>query len=172
MRFRAGAGDKAATALAGGGLGLEFGAVGGAEPVRVELRGRTFEGVFVIAGVPHFVVPMEQVADVPLREWAPGLRRHERFGAAGANVDFAARRADGRVDMRTYERGVEGETLACGSGAIAVARWAVGADAAAPVTVRTAGGDDLVVRFEQQEGRLAATLMGPAETVYTGQWPG
>jgi diaminopimelate epimerase len=172
VRFRSAAGDKAATALADGRVALEFGEVGAPEPVRVELRGRTFEGVFVLAGVPHFVVPMEHVADVPLREWAPGLRRHERFGGAGANVDFAARRADGRVEMRTYERGVEAETLACGSGAIAVARWALAADAAAPVTVRTAGGDDLVVGFEQREGRLAATLTGPAETVYTGQWPG
>ena len=55
--------------------------------------------------------------------------------------------------MRTFERGVEGETLACGSGAIATALWAVvEAGAAAPVTVRTAGGDDLVVEFDARAG--------------------
>ncbi len=171
VAFTSAAGGKAAQALPDGRIRLEFGAVGAPEPVRVEAGGRAFEGALVAAGVPHFVVPVERVADVPLREWAPALRRHARFGTAGANVDFVARRADGGLDMRTYERGVESETLACGSGAIASARWAVGQGLAAPVRVRTAGGDDLVVGFEHQQDADAATLTGPAVTVYTGLWP-
>jgi diaminopimelate epimerase len=171
VRFVSAAGEKAATLLPDGRIALAFGAVGDPEDVRIEAAGRTFAGVKVAAGVPHFVVPVERVADVPLADWAPGLRRHARFGVEGANVDFVARRADGAVDMRTYERGVEGETLACGSGAIATARWAVTAGAVGPVVVRTAGGDALVVAFEDRDGRSVATLTGPAETVFTGQWP-
>ena len=171
VTFRTAAGEKSARALADGRIALAFGTVGEPEAVSIESGGRAFAGTFVSAGVPHFVVPVERVVDVPLETWAPGLRRHARFGAAGANIDFVAHRAGGGVDMRTYERGVEGETLACGSGAIASARWAFGAGGAGPVTVRTAGGDDLVVEFERQGASLAATLTGPAETVYTGQWP-
>lgn len=170
VRFATAAGEKAARRLPDGRIALEFGAVGAAEPAEAAAAGRTFAGAFVLAGVPHFVVPVERVDAVPLPEWAPPLRRHERFGAAGANVDFVAHTPDGRVAMRTWERGVEGETLACGSGAIATAMWAVSAGSPAPVTVRTAGGDDLVVAFEERAGGRMATLTGPAEAVFRGTW--
>jgi diaminopimelate epimerase len=170
VRFRTAVGEKHAERLADGRIALEFGPVGEPESVTLQAAGRDFAGSFVVAGVPHFVVPVPRVADVPLAEWAPPLRSHARFGAPGANVDFVARAADGRVHMRTFERGVEGETLACGSGAIATALWAVTNGAPAPVTVRTAGGDDLVVGFESGGGSRSATLTGPAEVVFTGRW--
>jgi diaminopimelate epimerase len=89
--------------------------------VAIELDAETVVGRAVDAGVPHFVVFVEGVADAPLDRWGPALRRHERFGPAGANVDLVALARDGRLDLRTWERGVEGETLACGSGAVAAA---------------------------------------------------
>jgi diaminopimelate epimerase len=171
VRFRTAVGEKRAARLPDGRIALQFGRVSGAEAVRLEIDGRGFTGSRVDAGVPHFVVPVERVADAPLAEWAPRLRRHARFGPGGANVDFVARLADGSVAMRTYERGVEGETLACGSGAIATAVWAAGESGASPVTVRTAGGDDLIVSFEGEGVQRTATLTGPAEVVYTGSWP-
>lgn len=170
VRFRTAAGVKSASRLADGRIALEFGPVGEPERLSVQAAGREFAGAFVVAGVPHFVVPVPRVADVPLETWAPPLRAHVRFGALGANVDFVSRAEDGRVHMRTYERGVEGETPACGSGAIATALWAVTEGATAPVTVRTAGGDDLVVGFDAGAGPRAATLTGPAVVVYTGRW--
>lgn len=171
VRFRTAAGEKAAALLPDGRIALAFGAVGSPESVRLDAAGRTFEGVRVEAGVPHLVLPVADVADVPLAEWAPPLRRHPALGPSGANVDVVSRRPDGRVAMRTWERGVEGETLACGSGAIASAAWAADAGAAAPVTIRTAGGDDLVVAFEVFAGGRTATLTGPATVVFTGEWP-
>jgi diaminopimelate epimerase len=126
----------------------------------------------VVAGVPHLVIPVPRLDRVPLAEWAPPLRAHARLGAAGANVDFVSRLPDGRVAMRTWERGVEAETLACGTGAMATALWAVLEGAAPPVTVRTAGGDDLVVQLERGTEGREATLIGPAVTVFTGEWPG
>ena len=95
------------------------------------------------AGVPHFVTGAERVQDVPITEWAPPLRRHAALGEEGANVDFVAALEPGHYAMRTWERGVEGETLACGSGAIASALWAACGGAASPVTIHTAGGDEL-----------------------------
>jgi diaminopimelate epimerase len=172
VRFRTPVGVKDATRLADGRIALAFGEVGTPESLSVEDGGRTFAGAFVTAGVPHFVVPVPETGAVPLGEWAPGLRRHARFGAAGANVDFVATRPDGRVAMRTWERGVEGETLACGSGAIATAAWAVTAGVSSPVTIRTAGGDDLVVAFAGGGAGRTATLTGPAEHVFEGRWTG
>jgi diaminopimelate epimerase len=91
-----------------------------AVPLAVEAAGTALEGWSIVAGVPHFVLAVENVARAPLEIWGPALRRHPAFGAAGTNVDLAERRPDG-VGVRTWERGVEGETLACGSGAIAAA---------------------------------------------------
>lgn len=171
VSFRSASGPKRARALPDGRIALAFGAVGGGEGLRVTVAGQAIEGRLVLAGVPHFVVPVPDVAEVPLEQAAPPLRRHERFGPAGANVDFVSPRPDGRVAMRTYERGVEGETLACGSGAIASAVWAVAeAGVPAPVTIRTAGGDDLVVDLVEGPGGRVATLTGPAVVAFTGTW--
>lgn len=171
VSFRTAAGPKRARALPDGRIALEFGAVSDGEHLRLEAAGRAVEGRAITAGVPHFVVPVADVLEVPLASAAPPLRRHARFGPAGANVDFVAPRPDGRFAMRTFERGVEGETLACGSGAIASALWAVlEAGAAGPVTIRTAGGDDLVVDFTTDARGRAATLTGPATVAFRGEW--
>ncbi len=113
---------------------------------------------------------------MPVVEWGAALRRHARFAPAGVNVDFVARvsAAGGpgraRVAMRTYERGVEAETLACGSGAIASALWVAGEGARSPVEVLTAGGDALVVSFESVVDGHDVRLTGPAEVSFTGVW--
>src|SRR5207249_2593717 len=111
----------------------------------IRAAGRSFAGRRVRTGVPHLVVPVERVETVPVAEWGTALRHHERFGPAGTNVDFVARLGPGRAAMRTYERGVEAETLACGSGAMATALWAVAEGEPPPIAVVTAGGDELWV---------------------------
>jgi diaminopimelate epimerase len=74
--------------------------------------------------------------------------------------------------MRTYERGVEDETLACGSGAIACALWAVAGGDTPPIAVMTAGGDELTVGLTARPGgRWEVTLTGPAEVAFAGEWP-
>src|SRR6185295_8536374 len=101
-------------------------------------------------GVPHLVIEVPKVSEVPLGEWGGALRRHPAFAPAGTNVDFIERRssAGARLAMRTYERGVEGETLACGSGAIASALSRAGSGLA-DATIETAGGDELQVRWRE-----------------------
>jgi diaminopimelate epimerase len=153
------------------GIELIFGLVARpSEPLAIEAAGRVFEGRLVTAGVPHFVVPVERVEWVPVQEWGAALRHHARFEPGGTNVDFIARLGPSRAAMRTYERGVEAETLACGSGALSVAAWSVAAGDPSPVSIVTAGGDELVVRLEAEGDGWRATLIGPAEIAFRGEW--
>jgi diaminopimelate epimerase len=172
VRFRTAVGAmRARPSAEGRGIELRFGAVDGWEPVEtLEAAGRSFAGRLLRTGVPHFVVPVERVEWVPVQEWGTALRHHARFGAAGANVDFVARLAPGRLAMRTYERGVEAETLACGSGAMASALWAVAEGDRPPIAVVTAGGDELLVGLTRDGARWDVTLTGPAEVAFAGEW--
>lgn len=76
---------------------------------------------FTEVGVPHVVVVVDEVATVPVAERGREIRGHPSVGPAGSNVNFVSLGADGAWQMRTYERGVEAETLACGTGAAACA---------------------------------------------------
>lgn len=173
VTFATDAGPKRARLAGPARVALAFGAVERGRDLHLDAVGRSFSGRFVLAGVPHLVVPVGagELAGVPLVAWARPLRSHAALGPTGANVDFVERLGPGRVAMRTYERGVEGETLACGSGSIATAVWAVAAGEHSPITVRTAGGDDLVVALEPAGDDLDATLTGPAEIAFEGSWP-
>jgi diaminopimelate epimerase len=172
VRFRTAAGvQEARRGPDGRGIELHFGVVPSeGEACEVEVSGRRFEGRLIVAGVPHFVTPVERVEWVPVVEWGSALRHHARFGPAGTNVDFVAPLNAGRIAMRTYERGVEAETLACGSGAIASALWAAVRGETSPVSVVTAGGDELVVSFRRVGEGYDVSLVGPAEVAFVGEW--
>ncbi len=119
-------------------------------------------------GVPHLVVPVTDVDAVPLAEWGPRLRRHPRFGAAGTNVNWVSPDGPGGGwRIRTFERGVEAETLACGTGASAsaVILCALGR-ATSPVRLHTRGGDELAVAVDREAGTLR--LRGPALVAFAG----
>jgi diaminopimelate epimerase len=173
VRFRTDVGIQEAQRSADGrGISLHFGPVEPAgESIAIEAGGRRVQGRLIRAGVPHFVVAVERVGDVDLPASAPPLRRHARFAPAGANVDFVERQGPSRWAMRTWERGVEGETLACGSGAIATAVFAAAAGDGSPVQVLTAGGDTLEVALATMDDRWDARLIGPAEVSFAGEWP-
>lgn len=122
-------------------------------------------------GVPHAVVFVDELAAVPVMEWGAGLRYHEAFKPKGTNANFAKVTAPGSIAIRTYERGVEGETLACGTGMVTCAlihHELTGAPS--PVSVLVKGGDTLKVGFEEQKkGEYTnVTLFGPADFVFTG----
>jgi diaminopimelate epimerase len=172
VRFRTRAGIQTAReAPAGNGIELHFGRVSApGEAIIVESEGRRFAGRILNAGVPHFVTEVERVEWVPVAEWGASLRHHERFGPDGANVDFVARLNEGRIAMRTYERGVEAETLACGTGAIACALTIASAGKAKPpIRIWTRSGLPLDVTWTEQ-GRMARsiTLKGEGRVVYRG----
>ena len=153
------------------GIEIHFGPVGApSERFDLEACGRNFRGRSVLAGVPHFVVEADPITAPDVAGWGRALRSHSRFGAAGANVDFVGRRGSDLVSMRTYERGVEGETLACGSGAIATALWAAAEGWGSPLRIGTAGGDELIVGFAPQGDGYDVTLSGPAVVAFRGVW--
>ena len=129
----------------------------------------TVRGRFVVAGVPHFVVDVEAIEDAPLERWGPGLRRHPHFGDDGANVDLLARRADGVLGLRTWERGVEGETLACGSGAVAAgfAAWLDGGPASARLVPRSERAVEVAFEGSLERPR-SAVLTGDARVIFEG----
>jgi diaminopimelate epimerase len=136
-----------------------------------------FRGWFVDTGVPHLVIALEgrQLADLDVVATAPPLRHHPRFAPAGCNVDFIAPGRPGDpIPIRTYERGVEAETLACGTG-IAAAAVALAAftDHRPPLAFRTAGGDLLQVDLPQARGIApgSVSLVGPAAETFAGILP-
>jgi diaminopimelate epimerase len=92
-------------------------------PTHISLHLKTDDGTFHFAhcGVPHAVQFVPDVEQVDLNLLGPRIRFHPLFSPKGANVDFAALQNDGSIRVRTFERGVEKETLACGTGAAAVA---------------------------------------------------
>ncbi len=120
-------------------------------------------------GVPHLVVPVPDVDAVDLERWGPLLRRHDRFAPAGTNVNWVAPRTDGDgFAIRTYERGVEAETLACGTGASASAVVLCHLQrASSPVRLHTRGGDVLTIAVGDRPDDLR--LRGPAATAFTGE---
>jgi diaminopimelate epimerase len=93
------------------------------------------------------------------------------FQPAGTNVSFGRFLGPNELAIRTYERGVEDETLACGTGAVAAALIAASlGEAASPVTVHTRGGEDLTVYFRAEaEGFSEIYLEGDATVVYQGE---
>lgn len=121
-------------------------------------------------GVPHLVIPVAQLETVDVPRWGSRLRHDPAFAPAGANVNWVQRRADGVWLIRTYERGVEAETLACGTGASASALiLARLGEAAPPVTLLTRGGDRLTIGVEDPAGAPRLTLTGPAVTAFRGE---
>ena len=125
----------------------------------------------VNTGVPHAVKFVADVHTVDIRPEGAELRFHPAWGPKGANANFAQVRTDAPVLVRTYERGVEDETLACGTGVTAVGILAhLVHGVALPVRVQVAGGDVLSVNFEKHgESITHVTLTGPAAVVFSGE---
>ena len=127
---------------------------------------------FVNSGVPHKIVPVADVAGVDVDAEGRRIRHSPEFAPAGTNVDFVSYAPPHDATMRTYERGVEAESGACGTGAVAAAVVGVAQHGMAfPVRVRTSGGFTLVVDGARRaDGSFAEiSLTGPVATVFTGE---
>jgi diaminopimelate epimerase len=126
---------------------------------------------FINSGVPHVVIPVPKIDSVNVQLEGAAIRRHKMFSPNGANVNFIEKRAPNKIAIRTYERGVEDETLACGTGIVASALiFAATESARGPIDIIARGGDELQVGFEKvAEGFRNVTLTGPAEFVFEGE---
>ena len=125
---------------------------------------------FVNSGVPHVVIPVPNIDDVDVRREGAAVRYHKIFSPSGTNVNFIDKRGAKKIAIRTYERGVEDETLACGTGIVASALiFGATEGCHGPMTVLARGGDELQVGFETVAGRFCnVTLTGPAQFVFEG----
>ncbi len=126
---------------------------------------------FVNSGVPHKIVPVDDLAAVDVAGEGRRIRYSDEFAPAGTNVDFVAYHAPHAADIRTYERGVEAETGACGTGSVAAALVGVAQHGMKfPVDVRTAKGFTLTIGGEFDGTAFRnVTLTGPVKRVYTGE---
>jgi diaminopimelate epimerase len=140
--------------------------------VRRDLRVADAVGWSLNTGVPHYVVFCDDVAGVDVVRRGRAMRHDAAFAPAGTNVDFVQRTPAG-LRVRTYERGVEDETLACGTGLTASALAAALAfDLPSPVTLRAQSGLDLRVAFTREGDVFRdVTLQGEARTIFTGAFP-
>ena len=138
--------------------------------VVVHVDGQRYEGDYINTGVPHFVVRVKETDAIDVETLGRALRLHPTFAPEGVNVDFVIQRDPDRMSIRTYERGVEAESGACGTGAVAAAVTAVEAHAGAlPMTVRTGGGFILNIDADWRNNRCTGiTLTGPVREVYHG----
>ncbi len=150
MSFRTGAGPIRAH-VNGSSVRVQLTAARSLEPrFSLALGGGEWDAGFVDTGVPHAVVLAgERLSSLPVAELGREVRFHPRFAPAGANANFVEVTGRGSLRVRTYERGVEGETLACGTGAVAsavvcAARGLVDS----PVAVTTTGGETLLVELD------------------------
>lgn len=119
----------------------------------------------VNTGVPHVVVPVSDIEDVPVQELGNTIRFHPEFQPAGTNVNFVQNINSAHLSIRTYERGVENETLACGTGAVASALVAAARDEVeSPVEVKTRGGEILTIHFHREEGQSFSQVFLEGDT--------
>ena len=123
---------------------------------------------FINTGVPHVVAAVEDLYDHPVTAQGMAIRYHPQFAPAGTNANFIKVSGPDRLEIRTYERGVENETLACGTGAIASAlvcsaRGLVNP----PVKVKTRGGEELTIHFSKEENSFDRVyLEGNTSIIY------
>ena len=124
---------------------------------------------FSDTGVPHAVLVTDDVAGIDAAQMGRAVRYHEDFAPLGVNANFVRVGSDGTVTIRTYERGVEAETLACGTGAVAAAiTLALAGEVSPPVTLVPTSAIPLVVHFTQKEnGVTGVYLEGDARLIYT-----
>ena len=170
MRFRSGAGTHEAE-IRGEGVRLKM-----TDPTHyrphVEIptsTGRVYASS-INTGVPHVVIAVDDLESVPVVDLGREIRYHEMFQPDGTNVNFIRQDGDA-VANRTYERGVEDETFACGTGAVAAAIMGHRLfGLAPPIDVTTRGGDRLCVDFGiEGDTYRDVYLEGGARVVYEGE---
>jgi diaminopimelate epimerase len=137
----------------------------------IELKNGPVKVCSVNTGVPHVVVMNESIEDINVFDFGREIRLHEAFAPAGTNVNFICQQEQGHLAIRTYERGVENETLACGTGSIAAALiTSCKANWQSPISLLTRSGESLSIYFKKDGSVFNDIyLEGDARIIYSAQ---
>jgi len=129
-----------------------------------------FQGHSIDTGSPHLVLFVDEIIQIDVVTLGANLRRHEQFQPLGTNVNFVKVISSKSVEIRTYERGVEAETLACGTGSVAsaiVSSLTKGTQP--PVAVKVRSGEELIVDFRRTGKQFTEVVLeGSAHMVFSG----
>ena len=140
--------------------------------IPIKINNRLLKVNFINTGVPHTVIFVEGLDKIDVVNLGKLIRYHKRFAPAGSNVDFVEALSNNSIKIRTYERGVEDETLACGTGSVASALlYAICYTlyASGKVNIHTKSGEVLKVYFNKIDGGFRNVwLEGKAKIVYKG----
>lgn len=136
----------------------------------LDVAGTSTAVASVNTGVPHVVMVVDDIEAVAVAKTGRLIRYHPDYAPEGTNVNFVALKDNGTIFIRTYERGVEDETLACGTGNVAAALiLAHERGLTSPVTLTTRSGGHLTVHFSTQGGRYRDVFLeGDARVIYRG----
>ena len=137
----------------------------------LEAGGQTFTVSSVTVGVPHVVVWVSDVDTAAVFKVGQAIRYHAHYAPTGTNVDFVQPLDDGTLAIRTYERGVEDETLACGTGSVAAALVASAKGmVTSPAALNTRGGGRLKIYFDKHGDEFREVFLeGDARVIYKGK---
>ena len=140
--------------------------------ISLTVNNRLIKVNFINTGVPHVVVFVQGLDKIDVAGIGRTIRRHAKFSPAGTNVNFVEVKKDNLICIRTYERGVEAETLACGTGSAAAGLiFALKNNLNNLVKVKTQSGETLKVYFDKSQGKFKNVwLEGSAKIVYKGEY--
>ncbi len=140
--------------------------------IPLKISSRLLKVNFINTGVPHVVIFVNGIDNIDVANIGRSIRFHKKFAPVGTNVDFVEVKSNNLIGIRTYERGVEDETLACGTGSVAAALiFALKSNLDRLVRVRTQGGEDLKVYFKKENNSFRDVwLEGSAKIVYKGEY--
>ncbi len=138
--------------------------------IPLKINNRILKVNFINTGVPHVVIFSSGLSKIDIAPLGRIIRNHKYFSPRGANVNFVEVKGEGIISVRTYERGVEDETLACGTGSVASSLiFSLKSGCSSAVTVITSGGEMLKVYFERMRDKFDNVwLEGRARVVFRG----
>jgi len=140
--------------------------------IEIKLDKTIFRGDFIDSGSPHFVTEIKSdIKKLDVENLGRKIRLHKTFSPEGTNVNFVSLSGE-NVNIRTFERGVEAETLACGTGCVAAAAvMFLNGRIKPPVNLKVLGGDILTVDFIYKENNFEnISLVGPAKQIFAGEY--
>jgi len=139
--------------------------------IPLSIFGRSIKASFINTGVPHLVLFVDSLDDIDIKEIGREIRFHEAFSPNGTNVNFVEVKDKGLICLRTYERGVEDETLACGTGSVASALiFGLKNGLSGSVKVKNKSNEVTTVYFEREDDKFRNVwLEGKAFLTFTGK---